>query len=236
MAEVKARQFAMYTFEVMSEVTLDAEQLSAAKDNFMQIFQKALSDDEVTVRVAALKAITAFCNGIDDADVVLGFAPIIPALLKTVVDALKADEDQGRAALESMDDLARTHPEIWKKEVPQLINVVSQIMNEKSFEPGTRTIAAEVILSLSSEMAAPIRKAAETATQYVPALVKMLTEVEEDEATWLAGADEEDIQSTGPASCAKEGIKRLAESLGSKTTLPIVQPMIAECLGSENWV
>jgi hypothetical protein len=63
-----------------------------------------------------------------------------------------------------MDDLARTHPEIWKKEVPQLINVVSQIMNEKSFESGTRTIAAEVILSLSGEMAAPIRKATETAT------------------------------------------------------------------------
>jgi hypothetical protein len=47
----------------------------------------------------------------------MGFAPILPALLGTMVEALKADEDQGRVALESMAELTGTHPEIWKDHV-----------------------------------------------------------------------------------------------------------------------
>ena len=40
--QVKARQFAMYAFEVISEVNLSEEELAAAKNNFMGIFEKAL--------------------------------------------------------------------------------------------------------------------------------------------------------------------------------------------------
>jgi len=63
---VKARQFAMYAFEVMSEVNLSEEELQSAKAQFMAIFEKCLADPQVSVRVAALKAITAFFNGITD--------------------------------------------------------------------------------------------------------------------------------------------------------------------------
>lgn len=83
----------------------------------MAIFEKTLSDAEVSVRVASLKAITAFFNGISDQDTVMGFTAILPALLGAMTEALKADEDQGRIALESMSELTGTHPEIWKDHV-----------------------------------------------------------------------------------------------------------------------
>jgi hypothetical protein len=41
---VKARQFAMYAFEVMSEVNLSEEELQSAKGQFMGIFEKTLAD------------------------------------------------------------------------------------------------------------------------------------------------------------------------------------------------
>jgi len=56
----------MYAFEVMSEVNLSEEELQSAKAQFMAIFEKCLADPQVSVRVAALKAITAFFNGITD--------------------------------------------------------------------------------------------------------------------------------------------------------------------------
>jgi hypothetical protein len=71
--EVKARQFAMYAFEVISEVSLSEEELTAAQNEFMTIFKKALEDKEVSVKVAALKAITAFVSSINDSEIVLGF-------------------------------------------------------------------------------------------------------------------------------------------------------------------
>ena len=55
-----------------------------------------MQDKEILVKVAALKAISAFISAIDDTDVVLGFAPILPGLLDMIVEVLKEDEDQGR--------------------------------------------------------------------------------------------------------------------------------------------
>ena len=92
----KCRQFAMYVFEILSEMHLSSEELTGAKVKFMEIFNHALQDSEIMVRVAALKAISAFISGIDDSTIALEFAPILPSLLNVVIEALQTDEDQGR--------------------------------------------------------------------------------------------------------------------------------------------
>lgn len=86
----------------------------AYKDSFMNIFAKSLNDREITVKVAALKATTAFLTSIDDSELVLSYKDVIPHLLNTVVEALQTNEDQGKQALESMVELTNIHPEIWK--------------------------------------------------------------------------------------------------------------------------
>lgn len=192
----------------------------------MGIFEKTLADAEVSVRVAALKAITAFFNGITDQDTVMGFAAILPALLGTMTEALKADEDQGKVALESMAELTGTHPEIWKDHVSQLLTVISQVMSAEQLEDGTRASAVEVILSLTIEMPAPVRKAPETASMFFPSLVKMLMEVEKDDETWINSAEEDEISATGPSSTAIDALKRISIDLGEKTILAIIQPII----------
>jgi hypothetical protein len=146
---VKARQFAMYAFEVIAEVSLSSEELAAAKDDFMGIFKKALEDSEVSVKVAALKAITAFVSSIDDQEIVLGFQTMMEPLLDTVVLALNADEEQGRLALESMVELTMAHAEIWKSSVAKLLFVSSEVAKNKDFEEATRRSAVEIVLSLS---------------------------------------------------------------------------------------
>ena len=64
---------------------LSAEELTASRNQFTEIFMKALQDSEVSVRVSALKACSSFISGIDEQEIVLGFAPILPTLLDTVV-------------------------------------------------------------------------------------------------------------------------------------------------------
>jgi len=54
----------------------------------MQIFERALQDTEITVKVAALKAISAFISGIDDSTVALEFSPVLPMLLDVIIEAL----------------------------------------------------------------------------------------------------------------------------------------------------
>ena len=79
------------------------------------------------MRVAALKAVSAFIGGIDDSEIALEFAPVLPTLLNLIVEALHQDEEQGRQALDSLGELTSAHPECWKKETSKLLNVASQI-------------------------------------------------------------------------------------------------------------
>ena len=83
-------------------------------------------------------------------------------------------------------------------------------------------------------MPAPIRKAAETKTILFPALVKMLMEITTDEAEWLEEVDDQDKLSSNPASTGASAISRLSEDLGEKMTLACCQPIIAECVASDN--
>jgi hypothetical protein len=115
----------------------------------MKIFAQSLTDREISVKVAALKATSAFLTSIDDQDMVVQYIDIIPHLLNTIVEALKSSEDQGKQALESMIELTNIHPEIWKNSTNLLINVISQIMVQKNFEDSTRSSATEVLLALS---------------------------------------------------------------------------------------
>ena len=71
-----------------------------------------------------------------------------------------------------------------------MITVITQVVSQKTFEDGTRATAIEVILSLSSQMPAPIRKAAQTKAELFPALASMLMEITEDDAEWLAEVED----------------------------------------------
>lgn len=156
--DAKVRQFAMYVFEVLSEIHLTSAQLTSSKNDFITIFQKGLNDKDTNVKVASLKAVTAFLSSIEEQEVVLGFSSILELVLLTVVQALQKDEEQGRIALESLADLTQAHPEVWKNPT-QLIDVASQVILQTSFEDGTRSAAIEVVLALSGSMPAALRKA-----------------------------------------------------------------------------
>ena len=117
----KTREFAMYGYEIMSEINLTGQELTAAKDDFIQIFDKTLQDSEVNVKIAALKAVASFISGLEDLDTVQAFVPVLPKLLNLVEEALNANEEKGRQALESMCELTTSHAEVWKNLQVQLI-------------------------------------------------------------------------------------------------------------------
>lgn len=70
-----------------------------------------------------------------------------------------------------MIELTNIYPELWKSTTNSLVNVISQVMMQKTFEEGTRSTATEVILALATQMPASLRKIDETRSMFIPALV-----------------------------------------------------------------
>jgi hypothetical protein len=56
-------------------------------------------------------------------------------------------------------------------------------------------------------------------TQFLPALVKMMMEVEKDDNVWANIDEESELVSKDPVTTAISAISRLSEDLGDKTTL-----------------
>lgn len=56
---------------------------------------------------------------------------------------------------------------------------------------------------------------------FIPTLISMLTEVEEDMNVWAETNDEKETGNTDPYNTAITGINRLSLDLGEKTILPV---------------
>lgn len=68
-------------------------------------------------------------------------------------------------------------------------------------------------------MPAALRKAPTLKTQFFPALVQMMMQVEKDDSVWATIDEESDLVGKDPVSTAMSAISRLSEDLGEKTTL-----------------
>ena len=83
----------MYVFEVLSEINVNPQELSTQSQGFMTIFEKGVTDADSNVRVASLKAVSAFLSSIEDQAVVLKFVGALGHIIDVVTEALKHDEE-----------------------------------------------------------------------------------------------------------------------------------------------
>ena len=95
----------MHIFELLAEYHLPQEQIIQNSENFMKLFTNCLKDETVSVKVAALKAITSFLSSIDEESTVLKYQGIMNELVDVVIDVLRSDEEQGRASIETLIEL-----------------------------------------------------------------------------------------------------------------------------------
>lgn len=135
---VKRKQFAMYNFEILSEYHLSQEHIVEHSSQFLELFSNTLQEDDIHVKVAALKAITSFLSSIDDEAVVLKYKGMMEGLLQVVIAVMQQDETQGQASLESMIELTAVHGDIWADSISKLIFVVSEVIKNRDFEDSTR--------------------------------------------------------------------------------------------------
>ena len=86
-------------------------------------------------------------------------------------------------------------------------------------------------------MPASLRKLDETRTLFLPALVQMLTEVEEDNDVWAESTDEKqaEVGNTDPHNVAINAINCISNDLGEKVVMTPFFAIIQNCIKSAKW-
>ena len=225
--------YAMYIFELLAEYHLPQEQIVQNSSQFIELFSGCLKDPNITVKVAALKAITSFLGSIDDESAVLKYQGMMDWILDVVIEVLRSDEDKGKASLESMIELSQTHGDIWSQVMPKLIFVVAQIIQNQTFEDSTRQSALEIVNSLSEGIPTLLRKhQADLKAHLFPSLMHMLAQplYQESLEEWNQYEEEELQARNDVASIAADSINRIASFLGEKTIIASTTHLIKEAI------
>ena len=114
--DIKSKQFALYTFEKMTECHLTSDQLALHKDSFFTIFETLMKDDQsIETRVAALKATICYIQSVTDEKILSQFKKLLGLMFAIIVDSLKENEDLGKQSLEKFVDLTQMHPQFLKE-------------------------------------------------------------------------------------------------------------------------
>lgn len=230
------RELSMYMLEILVDVHIPTELAKDHIQEFKSIFKQGLEDSELKVRVASLKATSAFITSLDDTDVAMQISDLISTLLDTVIEALQVDEDAGKASLESMIDMAEFHPDIFQSYGSRLVDVISQIMLNKDFEDNTRSSSKEILLALADKAPALVRKIKEVKTHFYPALFEMITEVSDDDLEeWAKEKDEEEVTRTDPHGVAREALVRFSRTIGEKVTVEASSELIKNSIVDADW-
>ena len=201
-----ARDFSLYLFQILADVHLSNDLIYQQSNNFMTIFSKSFKDSEVRVKVRALQATTAFLTSIDETDLVMKYSGLAGDLIDLLIVALQTDEDQGKQALSSLNDMANAHSEFLLPVRAKIIDVVSQIIVTKTFEDSTRNSAMELVTTLVTEVPAIFRMEQKVGEFFV-ALTQVLMELEDDDIeAWGSSTDEEDASGNTPSNAARDAV------------------------------
>ena len=199
-----------------------------------------LSVGLIDVRVAALRATASFVQALEEPAHRDQFQGLIPAMVSTLMDALKAgDEAAAQEALDMLVEVAGTEPRFLRKQLEPVCQAMLTIAAEEKFEEGVRHLAIEFIVTLCEQREkAPgmMRKIPQYIGQLCNILLKMLLDVEDDPDWHTATTEEnEDAGNSDNFHVAQENLDRLSCALRGKTMLPAVTPSMNALLGHAEW-
>ena len=107
------------------------------------------------------------------------FEPLLPILIKTSVEAIKADQESGTASLGAFAELIETHPKFIKTVFNDYLMIITEIISTKGLTESLRAAAFGNLEVLARTNAALVRKAEIFKTTTIPNVLMAMTEVED---------------------------------------------------------
>jgi importin-5 len=200
------------------------------------ILHSGLVDEQsLRVRIAALEAAANFLQVIEEPTERLQFQELNPTMLNVVSAALNdGDEESARNALELFVEFAEIDPTFLKPHLDMFVNAMITIATSE-LEAPTQQLGVEFLVTLAENKPGMCRRMPKFVETMLPVLLRMMLEIEDDEA-WFVGDDDEDDQ-TEVRNCdvGEQGLDRLSIALGGKAIVPQLFAVLPNLLGNADW-
>lgn len=196
----------------------------------------AAGDDKATatVRVAAVKAATAFiCDNDEDQAVLKQLQPLVVHILHVCNATIEQEEDD--SCLQCLTEIASTTPKLLRNHLTDLCTMCLKTLSNAEVDDNFRHSSLEVLVSLAESNAPMMRK---HCAQFIPNILNqcllLMVDVEDDPEWYESDEQNEDDDDTN-ATIGETSVDRLACALGGKMVLTPCLAFIAPMMQSADW-
>lgn len=205
--------------------------LPMIKQMMMKYLDPSSSQD---VRFQAVRAVVAFILYHEkEVEVQKHFSDLLQPVILITAESIRQEEDQ--TLIKLLIDMAESVPKFLRPQLESIFEVCVSVFNSADVEDSWKHLALEVMVSLSENAPAMVRKKAEKyVVALIPLVLKMMTELDDDEE-WSV-SDEIDEEDSGENNViAESALDRLACGLGGKMILPHIVSNIPTMLNNQDW-
>ncbi|OQR84814.1 importin-like protein [Achlya hypogyna] len=212
-------------------------------DQFFNLFSTFIgrpASPRLDLRVAAAKAMVAYIVVLESAQAMQPFTQLLLPLLQVAEELLQSsDELSAREVLSALLVLSEAHPAFLQLHLDAICGAMLQLARQRTFEPETRELALEILLSLSTKASSAGRSAKPLLESLVPTVLELMTELDDaGVAHWTTlfddspDADDDDARMSDTGASA---LLRLTNDVGGKAMLPIALPMLSQAMQAGEW-
>lgn len=209
------------------------------QNNYLQIIKDMMlkyldPSSNADVRFQAVRAVVAFVLYHDkEVEIQKNFSDLLPLVIMITADSIREEEDQ--TLIKLLIEMAETVPKFLRPQLENIFEVCVGVLSSPDVDDSWKHLALEVMVSLSENAPAMVRKKAEKyIIALVPLVLKMMTDLDDDEL-WSVSDDINDEDSDENNVIAESALDRLACGLGGKAILPQIVSNIPSMLSSPDW-
>jgi importin-5 len=198
------------------------------------LFRGGLGDDDVRVRISAVRALGAVLPNASDPDELALFVPLFPGIVETLGMALRAQlQREAREALEILTEIVEVEPRFVKPHLASLHATMMRIAKAPGMEDSTRKMAMEPLVALVEVKPGLARKIPKLVDDLLPILMQCMTQIEDNE-DWNNGP-EDDLEDEN-ADWGGETLDRLSLGIGGRALVPVLLRLVPGYLNDKaNW-
>lgn len=199
----------------------------------LQKYMAPESDDEV--RFQAVRALGQFILMHEkDEAIQKHFQDLLAPAILIIADSIQREEDQ--LLLKQLIELAESVPKFLRPQLETIFEMCLKILGTREVGNDWQHLALEVMVSLSENAPAMVRKRAEKyIAALIPLVLQMMTDLEDDDE-WAVSEEIEDDDETDNNVIAESALDRLACGLGGKAVLNHIVSNISTMLQSPDWM
>jgi len=200
------------------------EDISANLQQLVPFLGQFISSQDVAIQIACAKATGACIICLDDEATRNAFRPAILPIVNVLSAALtNGDEVDATKIMSYLVTIAQEWPNFFKGTLDAVVGAMLTVANAQGLEFSTRSMALELMVTITETAPALARRCAGLLQGLVPLAMALMLEVEEEEAEWAAGAYTEEPSDENYC-VGDEAIERVATGLGGKS---ISEPILA---------